>query len=408
MRHFIASDLMRLAALAASLPAGSPARIAAAYRLKVADAEFNLFTRLCIMLGAAGHPFTEVARAKREGAPGLVNRIKSLKPELPNLDPEWFDNRNANHPNFYNILYGAALKRVRDPEKAMELLSVATAGADDAHGNLAYQLGKSLGKRDGLTDLTLTTAANALAHNISSRGLDVLRSESRRNIRDTAIDAPVGGDEDSRSLSDTLTNSEPMELMHILLDTPQGREVLQAIDNAMDFTSAPMQKVVWEALKDKPALYRHDQDMAKEVFERTGEVRAPQRMGQLAREVIQKAQDAVNTDGVQRVLLKLQEMSRTRRASAKKKRLAALLQTASLVKTSYDKGMLDDALKLLTETDTAMHDLADVLDARHGGEGSVADTFNTASDLSKWLRSRGSKEFNSLANEFRAQVRKAK
>ena len=139
--------LVRLAALAGSLPAGSPARVAAAHRLKIADAEFNLFTRLCIMLGAAGRPFTEVARAKDEGVRGLVNRIKSLREELPSLSEEWFDNRNVFHPNFHGVLYGAALNKMRNPEKAMELLSAVTAGADDAHGNLAYQLGKSRHER---------------------------------------------------------------------------------------------------------------------------------------------------------------------------------------------------------------------------------------------------------------------
>jgi hypothetical protein len=395
--------LVRLAALAGSLPAGSPARVAAAHRLKIADAEFNLFTRLCIMLGAAGHPFTEVARAKREGVRGLVSRIQSLKPELPNLDPEWFDNRNVNHPNFYNLLYGTALKRVRDPEKAMELVSVATAGADDAHGNLAYQLGKSR-RADGLTDLT--AAANALAKNLSTRGLDLLRQETRTKSRDTTFDTTPSGGDEGKSLAETLSESGTEDYFNLILDSPEGLRVLQILDRNLDFTGAASQQAVWDAIKEDPSLLSSNMNLARAYAERTGKTVSPQGVGQVKQKVLEQARAVAETNpAVQRQLSMLEELSSLRRASAKKKRLAALLRAASVVKNAYDKGMLDDALKLLTETDTAMRDLAEVLDAQHGGKRSVSDAFNTASDLSRWLRGDASKQFDTYANKFREQAR---
>ena len=395
---------LRLASLAATLPVGSPAHRSLVAHLKIADAEFNLFTRLCIMLGAAGHPFSEVTRAKREGARGLVNRIQSLKPELPNLDPEWFDNRNVNHPNFYNLLYGTALKRVRDPDKAMELVSVATAGTDNVHGNLAYQLGKSR-HADGLTDLS--AAANALAKNLSTRGLDLLRQETRTKSRDTAFDTtPSGDDEGGKSLAETLSESGTEDFFNIILDSPEGSSVLQILDRNLDFTGAASQQVVWDAIKEDPSLLSSNMGLARAYAERTGKTVSPQGVGQVKQKVLEQARSVAETNpAVQRQLSMLEELSSLRRASTKKKRLASLLRAADTIKHAYDKGMLDDALKLLKDADTALRDLADVLDARVNGEGSVADTFNTAADLSKWLRGNMSKEFATHDKAFRAQVR---
>lgn len=394
---------LRLASLAATLPAGSPARRSLVAHLKIADAEFNLFTRLSIMLGALKRPFTEVARAKKEGARGLVNHIQSLRPELPNLDPEWFDNRNVNDPNFYNIMYRSALKRARDPEKAMEMVSVATAGASDASGNLAYQLGKSR-RADGLT--TLASAANALAKNLSTRGLDVLRQETRTKSRDTEFDATPSEDEAGKSFAETLTKSGPEGLFQIILDSPEGLRVLQMLDSNLDFTSAPSQQAVWDALKEDASLLQSNTALARAYEERTGKTVSPQGAQQLMRKVLQQAQQVVTTNpAIQRQLSMLEELSSLRRASAKKKRLASLMRKADVIKHAYDGRMLDSALDMLKDADTALDDLVDILDARANGEGSISDTFSAAAELSKWLRGDTSKQFDTYAKKFREQAR---
>lgn len=394
---------MRLASLAASLPAGSPARRDLVAHLKIANAEFNLFTRLCILLGAAGHPFTEVARASREGARGLVNRIQSLQAELPTLDPEWFDPRGVHYPDFYNAMYGAALRRVRDPDKAMELVSAATAGGSDAAGNLPYQLGRSRKER-GLTDLK--AAANALAKNISMRGLDTLRQETTQSFRDVSFDPTGGEEDDGKSFAESLTQSGEMGLFDLILNSTEGRKVLQIIDSELNFSGKPKQEAAWEAIKEDPSLISSNERLADAMAERTGERNTPQAAGAAKHNVLRQVQNiAEDSPAVERELSMIAELSRLRRASAKKKRLASLLRAADTIKHAYDKGMLDDALKLLKDADTALRDLADVLDARVNGEGSVSDTFNTAADLSKWLRNTMSKDFDKHDKAFRAQVR---
>lgn len=413
---------LRLASLAATLPAGSPAHRSLMAHLKIATPEYNLFTRLCIMLGAAGHPFREVARAKREGARGLVSHIQSLRTELPDLDPEWFDNRNANKPDFYNAMYGSAMKIARsalEPKRkklsreqfefevmtmAQNLLSNATAGTSDTHGNLAYQLGKSR-RAEGLT--TLASSANALANNISMRGLDEIKAEGRRQKRDVSFDpTSTLDDEDGKSLADTLTQSEEMGLLDLILNTTEGRGVLRIIEKELNFVGKPKQQAAWDAIKENPALISSNERLADAMAERTGERNTPQAAGAAKQLVLRQVRDiAEDSIEVERELSMLAEMSRLRRASAKKKRLAALLRTADTIKHAYDKGMLDNALKLLKDADTALHDLANILDARVNGVGSVADTFNTAADLSKWLRGNMSKEFATHNKAFRAQVR---
>lgn len=411
---------MRLASLAASLPAGSPARRSLMAHLKIANAQFNLFTRLCILLGAAGHPFTEVARASREGARGIVSRIQSLQAELPKLDPEWFDSRNVYTPDFYSVMYGAAMRRVRDPEKAMELVSAATAGSSDAAGNLPYQLGRSRKER-GLTDLK--AAANALAKNISMRGLDVLRQETTQSSRDIPFDPTGGEEDDGKSFAESLTQSGEMGLFDLILNSSEGRKVLNIIDQELNFAGSPKQEAAWESIKANPALLNSNEELAKAIANYLREKREKEGKPPSADErqstsqaasaakhlVLRQVKNvAENSPAVERELSMISELSRLRRASAKKKRLASLLRAADTIKHAYDKGMLDDALKLLKDADTTLHDLANVLDARVGGEGSVADTFNTAADLSKWLRGNMSKEFDAHDKAFRAQVKRTK
>jgi len=399
---------VRLAALTKSLSAGSPARITAARReAENSLLEFDLFVRVCVMLGILGKPLREGLRARDGGVRGLQNKMAALLNENPaeidaHMDSTLLDSRQMGSPNFYEVSYRAAVAHTKtaiDPtEAALDLFADFTAG--NGSTNLYYDIGKKINGKATRSSINNTIGAFGRL-----RAIDLHRIEQKQKQRYQEYDAPQSDDGEGRSLSETLSK-DPADFMSRLLDMPEGRDVLQLIDRNMDFTGAEAQRIVWDALKEDPSLFSSNMGLARAYAERTGNTVSPQGVGQVKLKVVEKAQAVARANPrVQDALERLSDLSRLRFASAKKKRLASLLRKADVIKHAYDGRMLDSALDMLKDADTALDDLVDVLDARANGEGSISDTFSAAAELSKWLRGDTSKQFDTYAKKFREQAR---
>jgi len=399
--------LVRLAALAGSLPAGSPARVAAAYHLKIAgripqvrrnqyergNREFDEYVLGNILLGLMHRPPNSYRKGEFLSLVGEAVQEQKLSVDSAKAFRE--------EPlDFLRTIFRSAMKVMKaDEDKAEELVNKVVVS------NMFYGLGRNLHGA-----ISPSSIRNALSRYVFRLGISEQRDTQKQVGRDVAFDPTPSDDEgEGRTLAETLTRSEALSDVALIFNTPQGRSILQKLDAYVDFSDAASQQAVWDAIKDNTSLIESNTELAEAYYDRTGKDVSPQAVGQIRFKVLKRLQAAVlaNPD-LQADFDLLMESGQLRLASAKKKRLAALLRAASVIKTSYDEGMLDDALKLLTETDTAMHDLANLLDARHGGERSVSDAFNTASDLSRWLRGDASKQFDTYANKFREQARKAK
>lgn len=388
--HFFSAHAA-LVRLASRLPKGSPAHRSVVAQFTDLKQQFNLFTRLSILLGATGAPFAEVAQAGREGTHGLKNRLIRLQAETPGLDPEWFEGDMLS-PDFYKALLGAATKRLRDTDAAQSLVSDATVGATDASGNLAYQLGKSR-KVEGLS--TPLAAANSLAKNISIRGIDVLRRNKVRE-QDTPFDSPTETDDRGRGFAESYVPATYLEDYFLnLFHSPGGRTILRLLDREFN-PGGPAQQIVWEAIKEDPALLTSNMDLARAYEERMGKAISPQRAGQLKQSVLDGARTVTETNPEIRWQMSvLNEASRLNiRRSAKKQRLAAVMQEAdraiaqhTRAKRASPEDTVWDVLDNLEAIDALMRDTVDMLDARMGGEPSVSAVYGSASKISDMLRS---------------------
>jgi hypothetical protein len=322
----------RLLRTASRLPKNSPAyrEVLAAQALDIDGAgvkkQFNLFIRLSILLGATDHPFSEVAVAAREGLRGLQSRLERLRADEAKalLDEkgedknQWFTG-DMSRPDFYKLMLRAAMKRVQDPDIAYDMLSAATVGASDASGSLAYQLGKSR-KIEGLTNPE--SAANALAKNISLRGFDILRRDSKSQKRDEPFDAPSEEEDSFAETYDAGYNND--NYFNNLFNSPGGRKILRMLDDKLFFTGAPAQQAIWEAIKEDTSLIVSNMALAAAYEERMGKPISPQRAGALQQTVFDQARRVMETDPeIRWELSVLNEASKlTLRRSAKKQRLA--------------------------------------------------------------------------------------
>jgi hypothetical protein len=394
----------RLVRLASSLPVGSTTRAALLTRLKVADMAFDIWARVQVLGGALKKPPSQLT----QGRPLAV--LQDLAGQIPPEAREaWVDNR-TNYKT-YDALRKGVQQTLREPAQANEVIGNLVAGttlSGQDTENLFYQLGKS--KRDAiLAGKFLPDAiADEIFYNARRRAKDYFKK--RDVLRDSVSFDSGGGEDDegdSWDYSEMLTESGLGDLVSIMFDTPRGRAVLQKLDRFIDFTGAEQQRLVWDALKEDPSLIDSNVGLAQAYLERTGKTISPQGVGQLKNKVLVRlSQTVADHPELEAEKDLLMELSTLRRAS-KKARLAALLRKAdlALVKYAYDADMLKDALGLMKDFDTAAQDLAEVLDARVGGEGSVSDAFGSAADLSRWLRGPMSKEFDTHDKAFRAQAR---
>jgi hypothetical protein len=405
-----------LVRLASSLPAGSPARASLVAHLKVADMAFDIWARVQVLGGAFKVPPAQLTR----GRPlGMLQDLAGRLP--PDARAAWVNNRtdfklyeklNAGvrqvipEPRAFKV-EGKALTTEGQihPNEVVNNLSAGMTLSGQETESLFYQLGKS--KRDAITGGAYLPddAAKDIFYNSRRRAKDFFK---KKDVLRESEDFDSGGSEDEGlNYSEMLTESGAADLVSVMFDTAQGRAVLQKIDRLIDFTGAEQQRLVWDALKENPALIDSNVGLAQAYLERSGKTITPQGVGQLKNKVLTRLAQTV-ADHSELVGEKdlLMELSSLRRAS-KKKRLAALLRKADLaiVKYAYDADMLKEALGLMQDLDTAAQDLVEVLDARPGGEGSISDAFGSAADLSRWLRGPMSKEFDAHDKAFRAQAR---
>ena len=407
-----------LVRLASSLPAGSPARASLVAHLKVADMAFDIWARVQVLGGAFKVPPAQLTR----GRPLAV--LQDLAGRLPpEAHAAWANNRTDF--KLYEKLNAGVRQVIPEPKtvkvKGKSLTTEGQIHPNEVVNNLSagvtlsgqetesifYQLGKS--KKDAIADGVYLPddAAKDIFYNSRRRAKDFFK---KKDVLRESEGFDSGGSEDEDeglNYSEMLTESGAADLVSVMFDTAQGRAVLQKLDRLIDFTGAEQQRLVWDALKENPALIDSNVGLAQAYLERTGKSVSPQGVGQLKNKVLvrlaQTVADHPELVGDKDLLV---ELSSLRRAS-KKKRLAALLRKADLaiVKYAYDADMLKDALGLMKDFDTTARDLADILDARVGGEGSVSDAFGSAADLSRWLRGPMSKEFNTHDKAFRAQAR---
>lgn len=413
------TDRAFLVRLASSLPAGSTARASLMAHLKVADMAFDIWARVQILGGAFKVPPEQLKR----GRPLAV--LQDLAGRLP---PEaraaWVNNRTDF--KLYEKLSAGVRQVIPEPKATAKVKGKTVTMEGQIHPNevvnnlsagvtfsgqetesIFYQLGKS--KKDAIADGVYfpDDAAKDIFYNSRRRAKDFFKKKDV--LRESEGFDSGGGGEDDEGLnySEILTESEAADLVSVMFDTTQGRAVLQKLDRLIDFTGAEQQRLVWDALKENPALIDSNVGLAQAYSERTGKSVSPQGVGQLKNKVlvriVQAVEDHPELVGEKDLLV---ELSSLRRAS-KKKRLAALMRKAdlALVKYAYDADMLKDALGLMKDFDTTARDLADILDARVGGEGSVSDAFGSAADLSRWLRGPMSKEFDTHDKAFRTQAR---
>ena len=407
-----------LVRLASSLPAGSPARASLVAHLKVADMAFDIWARVQVLGGAFKVPPAQLTR----GRPLAV--LQDLAGRLPpEAHAAWANNRTDF--KLYEKLNAGVRQVIPEPKtvkvKGKSLTTEGQIHPNEVVNNLSagvtlsgqetesifYQLGKS--KKDAIADGVYLPddAAKDIFYNSRRRAKDFFK---KKDVLRESEGFDSGGSEDEDeglNYSEMLTESGAADLVSVMFDTAQGRAVLQKLDRLIDFTGAEQQRLVWDALKENPALIDSNVGLAQAYLERTGKSVSPQGVGQLKNKVLvrlaQTVADHPELVGDKDLLV---ELSSLRRAS-KKKRLAALLRKADLaiVKYAYDADMLKDALGLMKDFDTTARDLADILDARVGGEGSVSDAFGSAADLSRWLRGPMSKEFDTHDKAFRTQAR---
>jgi len=408
----------RLVRFASSLPAGSPARASLMAHLKVSDMAYDIWARVQVLGGA----FKVPAATLKRGRPLAV--LQDLAGRLPpEARAEWANNR-VDYKLYEKLSAGvrqvvpepqttsAGGKRVTTegsihPDEIVNNLSVGMTLSGQETDSIFYQLGRS--KKDAIADgvFSPADAAKEIFYNSRRRAKDFFK---KKDVLRESEGFDSGADEDDDeglNYSEMLTESGAAELVSVMFDTAQGRAVLQKLDRLVDFTGADQQRAVWEALKENPALIDSNVGLASAYLERTGKSVSPQGVGQLKNKVLvrlaQTVADHPELVGDKDLLV---ELSTLRRAS-KKARLATLLRKAdhAIVKHAYDAGMLDEALALMQKFDGTAHDLANVLDARVGGNGSVSDTFGSAADLSRWLRGPMSKEFANYEKALRTQAR---
>jgi len=315
-------DLIRRAS---TLPVGSPARVLLLARLKVADMGFDLWARAQILAGA----FKVNPDHLRGGRP--LSHLQDLAGRLPpEARAEWANNRKDF--KLYEKLEKGVSQTIRDREQAADVVQNLAAGmtlSGVETDNLFYQLGRS--KKQAIEDgkYLPEAAASDIFYNSRRRAKDFYTKKDV--LRDSDSFDGVGEDDEGGSLADMLSQSEPMELVGLLFDSPRGNRVLQQLDRLVDFSGAEQQRVVWDALKEDMALLDSNVGLARAYLERTGRTITPQGVGQLKNKVLARlAQTLQSNPQLMDEVELLSDLSSLRRAS-KKKRLAALLREADRV-----------------------------------------------------------------------------